>query len=657
MPSATPDILEAVRHHQAGRLDEAAAIYAGILRIDSSHTDALHLSGVVEHQRGRNEQAIALIQRAVTLQPASAVFHNNLGNAQMAVGQIEAATHSFERACQLDPQYVDGWYNLGNALQASARFDEASQAYRSALALAPDHAGALTNLGAVLQTQNDFAGALECYETALKQDPDHVDAWHNMGLCFEAQSRLAEAEECFRRALAGREQFAAAYNSLGSTLREQGRMEEARDCYSRTLAIDPNYRSARSNWLMTLDYLPEVTPRTIYEERCRWGDWLAQQIAADDWHANEPLPNRRIKIGYVSPDLRNHAVATFVEPILAHHSDAVEVICYADVPVEDETSGRLKSLAAEWRNIFGKSDEQVAQLIKQDRIDILVDLAGHTARNRLRVFAGKPAPIQVTYLGDATTIGLAAIDYRLSDAWADPWHEETYCQERLIRLPGGFLCFQPPATAPAVAELPAARNGFITFGSFNTLAKMTGEVIRVWADLLKRVPNSRLLLKAGALRDRGVCERYRAMSQQQGIPGERVEFIGQVEDSAEHFALYHRIDIGLDPFPYAGTTTTCEALWMGVPVVTLTGQTHVGRVGVSLLSQLGLNELAARDENEYLRILMELAADQERLTVLRCGLRTAMSQSSLCDAAGFTHRLESALRGMWREWCQDRLEA
>ena len=326
-----------------------------------------------------------------------------------------------------------------------------------------------------------------------------------------------------------------------------------------------------------------------------------------------------------------------------NHAEDFEVFCYADVPAEDNTTSKLRSHVEQWRDIFGQSDERVTQLIAEDQIDILVDLAGHTAHNRLGVFARKPAPIQVTYLGDATTTGLSSMDYRITDPWADPWFEENYCRETLIRLPSGFVVFQPPESAPAVEELPALKNDYVTFGSFNHLAKVTPDVIRVWSELLQRVPASKLLIKAGGLRDGVVLERLRQQFLDQGIEADRLELLGQVENFQEHLSLYHKVDIALDPFPYAGTTTSCEAFWMGVPVVTLSGETHVSRVGVSLLTQLGLNEFITHSDRQYRQVAEKLAKDLDSLGQIRSGLRPAMAASSLCDGGGLTRRLENRL--------------
>ncbi len=386
-----PTIQEAVQWHQAGDLDRAEAIYRRILQHNPQQADALHLSGVIAYQRGSFHEAVGLIQQAIAILPDSTAYHNNLGSAQLELSQTDEAIESFRHSASLDPNHVDAWYNLGNVLQKTGRLVEAAEAYRHALQLTPENVTALNNLGAVLQTQNDFSGAAEYYRKVLSLDPQHAIAWHNLGLCLDVQSQLTEAEECFQRALAIQPNYADAYNSLGTSLQTCGRVDEAKNNFARTLSLAPQHRLAQSNYLLSLDYLAEMTPQEIFAQRCAWGDSIEANIPAAAIHENLPVAQRRLRVGYVSPDLREHAVAKFLEPILSHHGDGIESFCYADVPAPDAMTLRLQALADQWRNIFGATDDQVAQLIREDRIDVLVDLAGHTARNRLQVFACKPA--------------------------------------------------------------------------------------------------------------------------------------------------------------------------------------------------------------------------------------------------------------------------
>jgi predicted O-linked N-acetylglucosamine transferase (SPINDLY family) len=370
-------------------------------------------------------------------------------------------------------------------------------------------------------------------------------------------------------------------------------------------------------------------------------------------HPNHPDPERRLRVGYVSPDFREHSVSAFLDPVIAGHDRRwFEVFCYAEVVRPDDTTARFRGLSDGWCSTLGMTDGAVAGRIRDDGIDILVDLAGHTAGNRLRVFAERPAPVQVTWLGYPNTTGLSAMDYRLSDAVADPAGEaDALHSETLVRLANGFLCFAPPADAPEVGETPALATGQVTFGSFNNLAKVTPDVVEAWADILNRIPNSRLVLKSRPLADEKTRERYLEMFGAHGVDPGRVELCSWIASKSGHLGAYERLDIGLDPFPYNGTTTTCEALWMGVPVVTLGGDRHAGRVGASILARVGLAGLVAETKADYVEQAVALAGDLDRLSALRGGLRSRMEKSPLCDAGGFARDIEAAYREMWRRVC------
>jgi predicted O-linked N-acetylglucosamine transferase (SPINDLY family) len=370
-------------------------------------------------------------------------------------------------------------------------------------------------------------------------------------------------------------------------------------------------------------------------------------------HSNSRDPARRLRIGYVSPDFRAHAVANFFEPLLScHDRSQFFIACYSNCPAPDAVTRRIESAADLFRDITALDDAAAADLIRSDGIDVLVDLAGHTARNRLLCFARKPAPVQVTYLGYPDTTGLSAIDARFTDALADPPHTDIYHSESLIRLPAPFLCYQPPVDAPSPAPPPMLANGYITFGSFNNFTKLNRQTIKLWAQLLKSVLTARLLLKADALADPLVAESARAAFAPHGIPAQRLTLSGFVPTTAGNLDFYRNIDIALDPSPYNGTTTTCEALLMGVPVVTLAGQTHVSRVGVSLLTGVELTSLISTDADDYIRRAAVLAVDVNQLTTLRETLRARLLRSPLADAGRLAANIESAYRTLFSQWCQ-----
>jgi len=360
--------------------------------------------------------------------------------------------------------------------------------------------------------------------------------------------------------------------------------------------------------------------------------------------------DRKLRIGYVSPDFRRHSVAWFFEPLLrAHDRERFEVHCYYNNLAEDDATARIRSEADGFRPIYGEPPATVADWIAEDGIDILVDLAGHTGDNRLMLFGLKPAPVQMTWLGYPGTTGVETIDYRLTDARADPpGAADEYSSETLIRLPDCFHCYGPMPEAPEPTAGSATEPGAVTFGSFNNITKVTPELVGLWSRLLRELPDSRLLLKAKGLQDPTTRGRYEALFAAEGIGSDRLELIGFLEDSRDHLALYGRVDVALDTMPYNGTTTTCEALWMGVPVVTAAGETHAARVGVSLLTAAGAPELIAPDEDGYVALAKALACDLERLRSLRAGLRQRMAASPLTDAPRFTRAVEQAMSNAWR---------
>ena len=608
----------ALEHHRAGRLEEAEALYRQVLAEDPGNADALHLAGVLAFQTGRPAEGLARIEAAIRIHPRVAPYHNNLGIILTRLGQPEQARECFQRALALDPGYAEAHNNLGDVLHGQGQLEQAAASYREALRLKPDYAEAHNNLGNAL---------------------------------MEA-GRPEEALEHLGRALELRPGWAEAHNNRGNACLKLAWLEEAMACYRRALELDPDCRAAHSALLYCLNCDPACEPEAVFAEHRRWGARYAAHSAGPPY-GNEPRPERRLRLGYLSPDFRAHSVAWFFEPVLAAHDRGdFEVLCYSKTVRPDAVTERLRRLADGWRDISRLSDEAAAQLVRADGVDILVDLAGHTAGNGLPVMARRPAPVQVTWLGYPNTTGLDAIDYRITDAVADPpgltggWHSE-----ELVRLPGCFLCYQPPPGAPEPGALPARKNGYVTFGSFNSLLKVTRPALAAWAALLRAVPGSRLVLKSRPLAHRAARERVMAVLAAEGIGAERVELLGHAAESAEHLACYQRLDVALDTFPYHGTTTTCEALWMGVPVVVLEGRAHAARVGVSLLNSLGLSDWAVRSWEEYQALAARRAEDLDGLARLRTGLRARMRASPLLDARAFTRNLEDAYRRMWRRWC------
>lgn len=557
---------------------------------------------------------------------------------------------------------------LAQVLADLGRADEAIGHHREAIRLQPRYAEAHKNLAKALAARKQLGEAADCYRQAIEIAPDDAEAHCKLAAALFGQGRfLEDALQHCREAVRVDPRCAEAYTNLGRILHAQGKNEEGIEALWQAVRIAPNDSVLWRTLIFYLNYHAEYDQATIYDAHRRWGELQADPTVKpllNNRYGNSPDPQRRLRIGYVSPDFRSHPVAHFIEPILAHHDHtAVETFCYAELAHvhiarsgADPVTERLKARADRWIETFGMSDQDLAQRIRADRIDILVDLAGHTANNRLTVFTHRPAPIQVTYLGYPNTTGLSSLDYRLTDTWADPQGQEAFYTERLVRLPQGFLCYAPPDYAPEVAASPARANGAITFGSFNALQKTTPEVIAVWARLLHALPGARLILKnrswASGEQDRSSQEHYHGLFEQHGIGRARIELIGWQPSPADHLRMYGQIDIALDTFPYNGTTTTCEALWMGVPVITLAGDRHAGRVGVSLLTRAGLTESIAQTPEDYIKLAVQLAGNTERLGQLRARMRERMRNSPVCDGKTFVRALEDNYRAFWVKWCE-----
>jgi len=471
-----------------------------------------------------------------------------------------------------------------------------------------------------------------------------------LGVALARQSQFDQAIAAYRRALELKPGYPEAHMNLGNAFKDRGELDEALATYRRALQLKPDYREAHSNLIYTLHFHPDHDDRTIAEEQDRWNRQFAEPLRIFHRpHANDGDPERRLRIGYVSPNFYRHVICHFLTPLLEAHDKArVEIYCYASVRRPDAFTERVKKSADVWRDVPGLGDQDLAERIRADQIDILVDLTQHMADNRLPMFARKPAPVQVAWLGYPASTGLPAVDYRFTDALMEPegsaWSESV---ETPIRLPDSWFCFDP-IESPKVAALPALEAGQITFGSLNNFCKVNEAVLRVWVAVLRAVEGSRLLLHcpAGATQTR-----LRQWFEAQGIAADRLELVPRTTTRASYLQLFERIDVGLDPFPYNGGTTTCEALWMGVPVVSLAGKTAVSRLGLSVLTNAGLPELVAFSEEEYVKSATQLAHDLPRLTELRATLRPRMQASPLMDAPRFARNVETAYRTMWQTWC------
>lgn len=582
-------VADAIRLYKNGRLSEAEVLYRELLSREPEHAVAAEMLGVLLHESGRNQEALSPLRQAIHCRPQESDFHNNLGT---VLGKLEA-------------------------------HEEAAAAFTEATRLRPGHAAAHLNLGSALRRLRRHDAAVAALQEALRLRPDHPKA----------------------------------HRELASTLGDQGDVDAAIPHLRRAADLEPDNAEVHSDLLFTLLHREGQNPETILAEHRMWAERHAvRHYPLHNEDILAPLvgltSERRLRIGYVSPDFRYHPVATFLKPLLANHNrEVVEVFCYSDVSKPDPMTASMRAAAEHWRDIVGYSDEQALEMIRHDRIDVLVDLAGHTGGNRMRLFARRAAHVQVSYIGYPATTGLATIDYKLTDEWHDPlqWDTDSYFTERLWRLPRCAWAYHPPQElADTPGPGPAAHRGSITFGSFNRLEKVTPEMIGVWSQVLQAVAESRMMLLIG---EGGNGEEWaRKLFRGHGIDESRIQLVGRLPRPA-YFALHRQIDIGLDTFPYNGQTVTCNLLWAGVPTVSLAGRTHVSCAGASVLTAVGLQELIANSPQQFVDVAVALASNLDRLAAIRKELRGRLNSSALRDERELAATIEEAFRQMLARQC------
>lgn len=618
-PAKLQSLLQnAIGQHRAGRLEEADRVYRQVRAAAPRNFDVQHLSGLVAYQLGRIPEAIELLGRAYALQPSHAVCEMRLGLALLAARRSSEAEAHFRHTVAQNPAFAEGWDNLAYCLK----------------------------------TQDRMVEAVPCHEQAVKARPDYAVGWYNFGLTLNLLGRNAEAVACHERALAADPAYALPRFGRAQALHQANRIPEAIADYDRFLTQQPQNHEARSYRLFALHNLDGIAREQLFAEHVAYGRAVGTPPAPV--LPNVPDPQRPIRLAILSPDLRKHSCAYFLAPLLRHlDRTAFELYLYHDHFREDAVSARFRARAAVWRNFVGQPAALVEKTIRADAPDILIDLAGHTGMtSRLPLFARRLAPVQITYLGYPNTTGLPAMDYRLTDALADPVGEaDAFATETLVRFAPTAWTYEPPAEAPAPVAAPCLARGHVTFGCCNSLAKITDAMLVTWGDLLRQVPGARLRLKGGGLGAGPGRDEFVQRFARTGVLADRVDLVERTAETRDHLAAYGDVDIALDTFPYHGTTTTCEALWMGVPVVSLTGDRHLSRVGTSLLAAAGHPEWSASDAADYVRIAAGLAADPRKLAELRVGLRSDLMRGPLLDHAGQAARWSDALRQCWTAWC------
>jgi protein O-GlcNAc transferase len=643
----------AVAAHQARQFDRAEQIYRAVLQAHPDHAGAQSLLGAVLCQQGRFQEALPWVESATRLAPHVASLWSNLGMVLAPLGRRAEAADAFEHAVRLDPTLVGPLVNLGIVLTELRRFDEAAAVLHRAIAMQPSLAPAYQRLGSVLEYQLRWEEAAHCYRRALALEPKHVDTLRNLSATLLSLGRLDEAEQTLQEAIALEPERGELVARLALLQQAEGRIDEALTSHRRAMELDSRTPWIESGYLMCLQYRPGITPGELAVAHALWERRHAAPLRSA-WrpHAVSRDPLRPLRLGFVSLDFGFHAVGVLlIRALEGLRGQPCAIVCYSDKAAPDPFTQRFMQAAHVWRQVESLSDEALAEQIRADQIDVLFELGGHTPRNRLLTLARKPAPIQITWLGYVGTTGLEAIDYLLADPRQVPPGDEGFYRERVLRLPDDYATFEPFPAAPAVGPLPAERTGHVTFGSLNNPAKLNSEVISLWAEILRRVPEARLLLRYRGL-DASVCTRLTERFAAQGIAPQRLVLRGGGAN-LEFYGQYHEIDVALDPFPYSGGLTTIEALWMGVPVITLPGLTFAGRHALAHLTAVGLTETIARDRQEYVDLAVALAGDLPRLAAWRRELRNRVAASPLCDGPRFAANLMAALRDVWRRWCEE----
>ena len=642
-------LIDASAAINAGEAERAIDILTGGIEKDKfaacSGLGQLYLS-LAEY-----EKALEYLQKAMDCNIGSMAVLVDMARALAGLGHHTEAADDLCNVLKCQDNIRDVCI-LAEGLVGIGAADRAVELLEKIVEKNPDRIDAVFEFAKALEMDNKLEAAKEQHERIL-QSGAHVQVYDRLINICKGLGYLSEQEHYIKRAMELQPENVHFWTKLAFLLIRTERKQRGIELLRKAVEKEPHNPMIGSNYLGFSHYMPNIDQRTIFEEHKKWGLVHAPVRLAKTSHSNDPDPHRRLRVGYISPDFRFHAVMFFFESLLdAHDGRQVEVYGYSSSKYVDETTGRIRRKFDHYRDILYQSDQAVINLIKKDKIDILIDLAGHTTYNRLGVFTRKPAPVQVTYLGHPNTTGMQQIDYRFTDNLADMFESQKFYTENLVFLPGGFLCYRPPEDAPDVAPLPAEKNGFVTFGSFNNNRKLNPFVISMWAQILKNNDNSRFILKWAGRSDKSLRDRYREIFEQFGIPPHRVQVAEAQRTFPEHLQLYGQVDIALDTYPYNGTTTTCEALYMGVPVVSLVGKCHISRVGLSILTRLGLGFLAASTPEEYIAKAGALAGRVQELAKIRAAMRRRMAASTLCNAKLYAGDIEKAYRMMWQRWCQ-----
>lgn len=683
-PRALDLLPQALALHQAGDLDGAAELYRQILKQQPKNGDALNLAGALALQQKNTPQALKYLRRAVKLYPERYDYQVNMAAALRGLGELVPASLALEKVTRQAPQHPEALYNLAAILADLGNYQRSADCYRRLIALRPRNIEALRGLIDVLRLNNQLAEALglcdrlldlspdstsahvleadihiamghqkealAIVEEAVEQNPDDGILHNDMANILLKMGRLHEALRLYEQAAAKAPEINETWVNLAWAYREHGRLLDSWRCFKHLLTANKLSAADYSDLLFSLNYDPDIPPLKKFELALGWWDNCALSLPTRPLAAAPPAVGSPLRLGFISPDFRKHPVGQFVLTLLKNlNPDKIETFCYSSLnQPADEQTAKLREAAWHWRDIYAMTDEHAAAIIRRDHLHLLIELAGHTSGNRLLVMARRPAPVQASWLGYVATSGLPVIDYRLTDAICDPPEADKFYSECLYRLPHGFFCYTPPAEAPPLVSPPLMRNEGPTFASFNNVPKITPAVVALWAQILNRLPEARLLMVSRQFVDPAIIKRYEELFMTHNVEDKRLVFqVGL--PFREYLNLFNQVDIALDPFPHNGHTVTCDTLWMGVPVITLIGECYAGRMGCSIMRNIGLGHMAAADEDEYVEKAVSLGRDKDGLAGLRAGMRQRLLSSDICAEEQFGRDFTEAVYNMVHE--------
>lgn len=650
--------IQGLKSYKKNDLTGAEKVFREILSENPHHAESMHMMAAIGYDVQRYDMAEELMHMALSEDSGNADFYFTLGNIHIKQNRYEDALQSFSKATQLNPKHLGALRNIavicrdqGAHFRNRNMFDAAIHHYERVLEINPNEDD-YSNLGYIYYQLGRYQDAVNSAKKHAKRFPKSAKAYDNIAVCYDFLGEYEEAYYYNKKAAKLDPKDPIIFTNMASTLKSLGRLDESIAIIRKSLTLTQEKAYIYSNLILTMLYASSVSAKQLYEESRDFGEKVADPLLRKRPFINNRNPDRKLRIGYVSPDFRNHAVAYFLHPILMRDRKNFEIFAYSKVELEDAVTESLKGHFDHWRDIKRMNDDAAADLIEKDQIDILVDLAGHTANNGLMIFARKPAPIQVTWLGYTATTGLKAMDYRLTDGYAEPeGMTEHLNTETLWRMPDIFATYSPKENSPAVIDHPPFEdNGYVTFGCFNNFTKVTDPVLETWAEIMEQVPDAKLMLEITGIQSKKIRSEVEMRLSKHGLPLDRI--ILETRKPENQYALYNKIDVALDPFPAVGGTTSMDTLWMGVPVVTLAGEHFGSRMGVSILSNAGLQELIAESKDSYVSIAAKLAKDKTRLKAMRDNLRQRFAASPAMDKEKFARNMDAAYRQMWKKWIE-----